>query len=233
MAKCQLIEPAMERNKPRKAKPASNLRVYGVVVKSVVAVVLAGGLVVALAWFGRHAGHAVAPDPRYTVRIADLDCATPPNTDRTTFLTEVRYIAGLPETIQSVDPTMPGRLKQAFVQHPWVREVTSVAVEADGKIKVVLHFRVPILALHIPGETEPRALDAVGVLLPLGAPTKGLATLLTPTTGTGIAGQPWPDANARRAAELIFAHPAKQIEKKGKDWLITQGGGRVLRVSAP
>ena len=132
-----------------------------------------------VAWLGGRAGERVVGRDRYAVRVADVVCDAPPGKDRPTFLTEVRYLANLPETVQAVDPKLPEQLAVAFARHPWVAEVVGVTVEADSTVRVGLRFRVPVLAVRVIGDSELRTVDRHGVLLPSGA-TGPLTELANP-----------------------------------------------------
>jgi len=217
----------------KRPKPQKPTLLLSVILKSVLAVLCIIGLVSGLAWIGQRAGKEVAPNTRFAVRTLELDVPTPPGLDKPTFITEVRFLGNLPETVQSVDAATPELLRAAFQKHPWVKEVGAIAVQPDGRVKVELMFRTPALAIRTNVANEWRILDTTGVLLPSNTSIGTLPQYLNPVRGEGIAGQLWPDADARRAAELVVAHSAKQIQKLGPDWIITQPNGRVLRVSVP
>lgn len=188
---------------------------------------LAAGLVGGLAWLGREAGSGVAGQSRYAVKVADILCNAPPGSDRIIFLTEVRYIGGLPDAVQSVDPGLTDRLTAAFAAHPWVAAVDGVTVAAGGgEIHVGLTFRTPVLAVPVIGDPDRRAVDADGVLLPSTAPTTGLSELapavFAPVTP---AGRRWDDPDVCRAAGLAAAYKPTRIEKTAKGWRITRPDG--------
>jgi hypothetical protein len=195
---------------------------------------LAGGLVGGLAWIGRQAGSGVAGRTRYAVEVADILCNAPPGSDRGLFLTEVRYVGGLTEVVQSVEPGLADRLTAAFAAHPWVASVDGVTVTpGGGEIHVGLTFRTPVLAVPVIGDPDRRAVDADGVLLPATAPTAGLA-VLTPAVfaPAGPAGQPWDDPDVRRAAGLAAAYKATRVEKTGKGWRLTRPDGTTAVVGS-
>jgi hypothetical protein len=203
----------------------------GIAVKGLLALALVGGVVYAVAWLGGRAGERVAGRDRYAVRVADIACDAPPGKDRATFLTEVRYLAGLPETVRAVDPTLPEQLTPAFARHPWVAEVVGVTVEADATVRVGLRFRVPVLAVRVIGDSEVRTVDRSGVLLPPGAPgpMAELANAVLPPKRP--AGEVWDDPTVRRAAELAAEHRPRRIEKTAREWRLTLDPGKVLLVS--
>jgi hypothetical protein len=203
----------------------------GIAVKGLLALALVGGVVYAVAWLGGRAGERVAGRDRYAVRVADLVCAAPPGKDRPTFLTEVRYLADLPETVQAVDPKLPEQLAAAFAKHPWVAEVVGVTVEADATVRVGLRFRVPVLAVRVLGDSEVRTVDRSGVLLPPGAtgPMAELANAVRPPKRP--AGEVWNDPTVTRAAELAAEHRPRRIEKTAREWRLTMDTGKVLLVS--
>lgn len=231
---------AAKDRKPRPAKRAketprrtvSRWALIGVAAKGLIAVGLVAGVVYAVAWLGGRAGTRVADRERYAVRVADIACDSPPGTDKLTFLTEVRYLGQLPETVQAVDPALPAQLSAAFARHPWVAEVLSVRVEPDTTIRVDLRFRVPVLAVQVAGEPEPRAVDRAGVLLPTLPPNTPLPLLTTPVLPPlKPAGEVWNDPTVKRAAELAETYTPTRIEKTDKGWRLTQPDGRVLVVS--
>jgi hypothetical protein len=221
-----------KRTRPRKVvKPsAPKLVLAGVVVKGVLALALVGAVVYGVAWLGGEAGERVAGRDRYAVRVADIVCEAPPGKDRAAFLTEVRYLADLPEAVQAVDPELPPRLTAAFARHPWVAEVLAVKVGPDAAVRVDLRFRVPVLMVRVAGESEPRAVDRTGVLLPPGAAAAAeLANPVSPPTRP--AGEVWADPTVKRAAELAAEHGPRRIEKTAQGWRLTLDTGRVLLVS--
>jgi len=202
--------------------------------KALLALGLAFGLLVGLTHLGDRAGSGVVPHPRYTVAFADIETPAPPGRDRKTFLTEVRFLGELPETLQSVDPQLSEHLKAAFRKHPWVLDVGEVAVAPPGIIRVDAKFRVPALAVKIGTDPQPRALDRTAVLLPADASIAKLPLLVNRLVPVGIpAGQKWPDPDVQRAVELVLLYPCEKIERILEGWQITQPGGKVLRIAAP
>jgi hypothetical protein len=229
--------PGMAKKTARKksAKPAGP-PVAVVAAKGVFAVALAAGLIAAVGWVGRKAGGALADRDRYAVRVADLRFATPPYIDPKAFLTEVRYLGNLPETVQSIDPKLSEQLAAAFRKHPWVADVTGVTVAADSTVTVGLTLRAPVLAVRWRNgrELEVRAVDAAGVLLPADAPTDGLAVLVNERTGPKPeVGRVWPERDVPRAAELVTRNPAKLIERTATGWKITEPSGQVFALTTP
>lgn len=212
-------------------RPRSEPTTLRTAVLILLALASAGGVVGGLAWVGREAGADIAGRGRYVVRVADIACDAPPGSDRATFLTEVRYLGGLPETVQSVDPSLTERLSVAFVAHPWVAAVDGVTVSPGGEIRVALRYRVPVLAVKISAEDDLRAVDAGGMLLPPSAKTEGLPELTPAVSPPDVpAGRPWPNPDVKRAAELTQQFPARRIEKTPRGWRVTQPDGKVLVV---
>ena len=212
--------------------PPARVRLpWGQFVRVAAGLLIAISLVAGIAWVGRLVGHQLVGEERYSVRVSDIDCPTPPGVDRALFLTEVRYMARLPATVPAIDPELPETLRAAFAAHPWVASVDAVE-PTPGGLRVGLTFREPILVVPVAGADGPRVVDPAGVLLPPTAPTAGLATLAhevpPPTEG---AGRPWPDPDVTRAAELASTHrPARLIEKGLRAWRVTRADGTVLRV---
>lgn len=226
---------AARKAKPKKAPargPSPHRTLAWVAVKGLLAAGLVAAALAGIAWLGNRAGEQVVGRGRYTVRVADISCNTPPGKDRVTFLTEVRYKAGLPESIQAVDPALQEKLSAAFARHPWVAAVRGVTVGPDGSVHVELGFRTPVLAVVVAGEAEPRAVDKAGVLLPA-APDRGtLPRLTTPVLPpTRPEGEPWDDPTVRRAAELAELYRPRLVEKTDKGWRLTHADGRAVVVS--
>jgi len=227
---------AVKKTKPKRGREPVESRprwgLAGVVVKGLFALGLVVAAVAGVAWLGNRAGEQVADRPRYTARVADIRCDAPPGTDRAAFLTEVRYLANLPETVQVVDPGLRDMLFKAFARHPWVAEVAEVAVESDGTVSVGLKFRTAVLAVRVSGEADPRVVAKSGILLPPSASATGLPLLTTKVLPpTRPAGEVWPDPTVTRAAELAELHKPKQIEKTDKGWRLTRDTGATLIVS--
>ena len=226
---------AAKKPKPKKASTpaAAPYRALArVAAKGLLAAGLVAAVVAGIAWVGDRAGEQVSGRSRYTVRVADIACDAPPGKDRATFLTEVRYKADLPETVQAVDPTLKDKLTAAFARHPWVAQVTGVTVGAHGGVRVDLRFRTPVLAVTVAGESEPRAVDKAGVLLPAVPDRGSLALLTTPVRPpTKQEGEVWDDPTVRRAAELTELYRPRRIEKTDKGWRLTQADGKAVVVS--
>lgn len=194
------------------------------------------GLLSGLHWMSRQAGASVATHERYAVKVADLRVNTPPNTDAAKFLTEVRLLGNLPEAVQSVDPATPVQLSDAFRKHPWVEDVAAVTVDPDGGVRVNLRFRSPVLAVkwNQIGIVNTRAVTAGGVLLPNGVDTTGLPVLANVRTVREAAeGQPWPEPDVKRAAELVSRHPCRSVERTTNGWRLTDSSGKTLVIDAP
>lgn len=190
------------------------------------------GLVWGIKQLGDGARRGLAPRDRYTTRFLDIECDAPPGLARAPFLSEVRYHSKFPQTFQSMDPELTGKLTAAFAAHPWVAAVEQVSVEPDGGVRVGLKFRVPALVLHLVGRSgELRVVDTIGVLLPIMADPAGLPELITPVLAPVIpSGQSWPDGVVRRAVELVGAHQPRKLEKTPRGWRLTKDNGMVLIV---
>lgn len=188
----------------------------------------AAGLVWGVARLGDLARSGLGPRDRYAVRFADIECDAPPGLDRPTFLSEVRYVADLPETIQALDPELSEKLKAAFAAHPWVASFDGTTVDAEHHVRVKLRFRTPAVAVRTPGGV--RVVDASGVLLPPEAKADGLPELVSPARPSVAAGQVWNDPDLKRALELVEAHHPRSIEKTAKGWRLTTADGKTLSV---
>jgi hypothetical protein len=200
------------------------------------AVAVVAGLFVGLYWLSGQAGASVAAKGRYAVKVADLRVNTPPNTDAAKFLTEVQLLGNLPETVQSVDPALSAQLSEAFRKHPWVEDLAAITTDPDGGVRLDLRFRSPVLAVrwNVYGVIRIRAVTASGVLLPTGVDTANLPVLTTERTVREAAdGQPWPEADVKRAAELVSRHPCQTVERTRTGWRLTDADGRALTIDAP
>ncbi len=202
--------------------------------KAFLALSLAFGVLAGIAWFGSKAGTVVTPQARYTVAFADIETAAPPGQDRKTFLTEVRFLSDLPETLQSVDPKLSENLKAAFRKHPWVLEAGAVTVTKQGAIRAELKFREPALVVLVGSGSERRVIDRHGVLLPADVGTAKLPVLTNRFLPQQVsAGQKWPDPDVLRAVEIILLYPGERIERVTEGWHIIQSNGKVLRIATP
>src|SRR5262245_42882014 len=66
---------------------------------------------------------AMQDSDRFKVAFTDIDCPPPPAQDRATFLSEVQYLAELPDQLRLLDEGLVRRLAEAFACHPWVERV--------------------------------------------------------------------------------------------------------------
>jgi len=222
---------AKAKNPPQPAPGPNRWVLAWVATKVLFALAFVVGTVAAIAWIGGVAGERVSGNERYSVRVAEIHCDAPSGTDRSTFLTEVRYLADLPETVQNVDPELAKKLSLAFARHPWVQSVNGVRVEPNGAIHVDLTFRTPVLAVTVIGEKDLRVVDKTAVLLPAGASSANLPLLVVPVLPPQkSAGEVWDDPTVKRAAELAEAHKPKRIEKTDKGWRLIRDNGPPLLV---
>ncbi len=219
----------MKRAKKAPPPPAKPRRSARPVVAVVLTLGAAGVLLFGLSWLGDEARRNIGPRDRYAVKVADIRCDAPPNTSRETFLTEVRFNANLPSTVQALDPELKSKLTTAFAAHPWVASVDAVTVEPPDVVSVSLTFRKPVLAVSQP--TGPRAVDAKGVLLPTSAATAGLPRLLTEAVlpPDALAGQVWPGNVVVRAAPVAAEYKPETIERTAQGWeLVLQNKQKLI-----
>ncbi|GIW82767.1 MAG: hypothetical protein KatS3mg105_4574 [Gemmatales bacterium] len=156
--------------------------------------VFLGGVV----WVHRATKDQLQDCERYQVRFLDIQCTPPPKMNRHQFLTEVQYLAELPDILHVLDDDLARKLEKAFCRHPWVEEA-KVIVDATPSIRASLVFRRPVLAVKVNGTM--RAVDRHGILLPPTAETKGLPVYdgdAPPPAGSS--GQPWGNELVERAA---------------------------------
>jgi hypothetical protein len=223
----------MAKKKTRKRAVQPRRTILGHFLKLLLVCGLAIAFVAGLGWLGQNAANRIADKTRYAVPVTSIRFDRPPHTSTPIFLTEVRYLAGLPETVQSIDPVLPTRLSAAFCRHPWVESVTNTTIAPDGGIQVNLKYREPVLTIFWRNgtELEQRAVDATGVLLPADAPIHSLPVLTTERTiPKPNAGQTWPEPDVKQAAELIRRHLVKSIERTKTGWSITEPDGKMYTI---
>src|SRR4051812_23064088 len=169
---------------------------------------------------------------RYALPFTAIDCPAPPGVPGPRFLSEVQYLAGLPDRLSLLDERLTADLAGAFARHPLVRAVERVERVPPGAVRVRLAFRTPVLAVVVAREeagrlgrvptvevpssrdellrTAGRAVDEDGVLLPGGDTIRGLPLLQgTVPLPAGPAGTPWGDPGvlaAARTAALLRPH---------------------------
>lgn len=216
------------KKKPPAPRPGRGWR--GVIAVAVTLAVAAGA-VFALGQLGDEALLRVGARDRYRTPFADTACDTPPGLDRSSFLSEVRYVGGLPETVNVVAPAERERVAAAFAKHPWVEAVVSVTAEPGGVVRVVLRFRTPVLAVTTTDGT-PRLLDRAGVLLPVGPTPPGVAELTGRVPAPrAAAGEVYDDADVRRALDLTTTYRPTRLEPLAGGWRLTLADGKQLVVA--
>ncbi len=214
------------KNTPGKVRQRSLRTVW----KAGITLVVAGSLLVGLAFLKVYLLEELKPRSRYQVQFTDIVCAPPHGLDRATFLTEVQYVSAFPSEFSAIDPELPGRLQAAFQSHPLVAKIDEVAVEPGGRIEVRIKYRTPLLAVAIRSGGM-RAVDESGMLLPLAAVTAGLPLLASPLAEPSVAaGQLWKDDTLTRAVELVMIHHPKSLEWSTDGWRLTMSDGRVLAI---
>lgn len=209
-----------------KASAKSNPSLLGIGFKAGLTVAIGIALLSTLVWIGQKAGNSVSDKERYLVPVASIECDVPPGSDRAVFLTEVRSLSNLPETISAVSPDTPPTLAAAFAKHPWVASVSRVTVRPDRTIRVELQFRTPVLAVRLTGEPVLRVLDKSGVLLPVSPVPDRLPVLLGE--------YPKADPSLKRAAEItdmLRDRNPRRIEKMKDGWRIVAESGQAFTVS--
>ena len=224
---------ARKRGKTKAKKKRSQFGFLWTGVKAFLAMAIVMAVILAVVKLGNQAGRQVAESPRYAVEVTDIDCDAPPKKDRFTFLMEVRMLAKLPETVQSVDPDLTAKLTEAFSMHPSVAEVTSVETPNDGTIHVGLRFREAVLRVALTSQPEPFLVDATGVLLLGNHDREGLPLFETNAVKPPIplAGDRWDNPLVQRAIELAKTYQPVLIDKGPRGWRLTKADGRVLDVN--
>lgn len=211
--------------KPKFTPAKSGPTLFGIGLKAGLTVFLGIGLLATLVGLGQKAGESVAGKPRYQIPVADIQCDVPPGKDRAAFLSEVRALGPLPETVSAVSPETPPLLAAAFAKHPWVAAAPNVRIAPDRTILVDLTFRVPVVAFKVTGERPLRMADKTGTVLPVG-PVPELLPMLKGDVQAA-------DASVKRAAEIVDMLKDKKprtIEKTFVGWRVTLESGGALIV---
>ncbi len=156
---------------------------------------LLGGLLA----LGHYAFDQLRESDRYTISFTEIECIPPPGQDRTDFLEEVQYLAGLPARLRLLEEELPRRLAAGFALHPWVARVEQVEITPARRVKVRLTYRRPVLA--VPTSDGLRVVDADSILLPKQARSDGLPVYQGKAAApTGPAGTRWGDPGVAAAA---------------------------------
>jgi hypothetical protein len=176
----------------------------GLLLAGLVLLVGTGALLVSLHTFGDQLRASLRGEARYQYEFAAIACDAPPGQTRENFLTEVQYLAEMPDHFSILEPELNARLAEGFRRHPWVAKVESVEIQPAPRVAVRLRFRQPALAVQT--DNKVRVVDGEGILLPLGTSAKGLPAFegkaAPPAGPAGIAwGDPAVEAAARQAAQ--------------------------------
>jgi hypothetical protein len=196
----------------------------------ILALGLVSGTILIFNLLGFEAIRHIGTSGRYRTRFADIQCDPPRGLDRSTFLTEVRYLSGFPEVFHALDETERQQLVAAFAKHPWVESVDGVEVEPGNVVRLKLTYRIPVLAVR----TDRGAVRLVthrGVLLPESESPQGVAELVSivplPTVN---AGETWPDEMVQRSLDLMKSYSIAKLERTHTDWRLTLRDGTSLQV---
>lgn len=215
---------------PKKQPAPPPGRSWRPLVAVLVTLAVIAGVVAGVNWIGVEALRQVGSRDRYRTAFADIDCPAPPGLDRATFLTEVRYVADLPETVTALDPAERDRVVAGFAKHPWVEGVDGVTAEPGGRVRAALRFRTPVLAVTTTDRT-PRLLDSRGVLLPVAPTPPGVAELTGVVEPPRVAaGEVWRDGVVDRAVELVAVYRPRRLDRTPTGWALTLLDGRVLAI---
>jgi hypothetical protein len=198
--------------------------------------VVVSGLVILVAWLGQMASLQLGQRDRYRVPLDRVQFDIPSVLDRKSFLAEVRYVSGLTETLDTADQNLLAMLKPAFEKHPWVEQLDAIDVRPSGEVHLNLRFRTPQLAIlwRRTTESENRALDKHGILLPIDAPTTNIPMLLNErAVDFAEAGKAWPEAEVQRAVQLSTAYPVRTISRTKTGWHLIETSGKTLSINTP
>jgi hypothetical protein len=138
---------------------------------------------------------------RFQIPLGDIRFTPMPLWVQSDLLTEIQFLSGLPDTVNTLDSSLAGQIRDAFALHPWVREVQQVRVMRPGQIGVQLTYREPVAMVRTARSLEP--IDRDAVLLPakdLLNPQLYLVVSGVRSTPTGPVGTCWEDAAVAAAA---------------------------------
>jgi hypothetical protein len=85
---------------------------------------------------------AVQDWERYSAAFAEIECNPPAGQERREFLTEVQYLAGMPDRLSVLEEGLASRIADAFAHHPLVDNVEKVTLLPTHRVSVRLHFRI-------------------------------------------------------------------------------------------
>ncbi|MBI3461658.1 MAG: hypothetical protein HY000_01155 [Planctomycetes bacterium] len=152
----------------------------------------------------------VQQQERFRVSLASVELSPLPVWIHGDLLGEVKFLSGLPDTVNTLEPNLAERLRSAFALHPWVCEVLEVRITQPATIRVQLAYREPVAVVRTARSLEP--VDREGVLLPAAGfpnPEVYLTVSGVRSTPTGPAGTRWDDSAvgaAARVAEAVTPH---------------------------
>jgi hypothetical protein len=161
------------------------------------------------------AAERVREQDRFIVATRDIEATPLPVWVRTDLLAQVQRLAGLSDTLNTLEPDLAGELRDAFALHPWVREVVEVRITHPRTIRVKLEYREPVAVVQCVRSLE--AVDRDGVVLPvaeLPEPALYLTVTGVRSTPTGPVGTKWEDP-ALAGAVAVAAAIAPQHRKLG------------------
>jgi hypothetical protein len=102
-----------------------------------VVALIVGGLVAV----GNVARDSLGTHDRYLLEFTAIECPSPPGQDRIEFLGEVQYNGQFPDAVNVLDPTLPDRLRTAFLKHRRVERVGKIEVLPPKRVRVELTLR--------------------------------------------------------------------------------------------
>jgi len=144
--------------------------------------------------------------PEYLLSADKIVVSSPPEWIPDQFVDEVLRTSGLNHTGSLLDKTLPHKLAEAFVAHPWVEKVEQVELRYPSGAIVQLTYRVPAAVVEIP-QRRFLPVDRNGIVLPpdyLTQPqwSKHLLIHGVQSLPLGAVGMPWGDPLVQTAAQL-------------------------------
>ena len=196
----------------------------------VLALALVAGTILMFNLLSGEALRRIGNSGRYRTKFADIQCDAPRGMDRSTFLTEVRYLSAFPEVFHGLDESERQQLAAAFAKHPWVESVDAVEVEPGNVVRVKLTYREPALAIRTDRGTV-RLVTHRGVLLPESGSPRGVAELLNIVPAPTVnAGETWPDELVQLSLELMKSYTIAKLERTDTGWRLTLRDGSTVQV---
>jgi len=187
-----------------------------------------------LGWY--FVAEVIRNKPEYRLNADRITVSPLPDWVPEQFVEEVLRTSGLNHTGFLLDKTLPQKLAEAFIAHPWVERVEQVIPRHPSGAEVRLIYRVPIALVEIPGRGNV-PVDRNGIVLPSDylSDWQGEHLLIQGirTLPLGSVGTPWGDPLVQTATQLAEAlteiaeplHLARIVLLAGTAWQVQTAAG--------